>query len=280
MPFERTPIDRLLAEGVRDGVIAIARQASAAILKVYDSDFDVVRKADASPLTAADLAAHHCIVDGLAVLTPGIPVLSEESADTVTADRRRQWPRLWVVDPLDGTREFVKRNGEFTVNIALIDHGVPVFGVIQSPVGDVLWHGTPGAGAFRCDADGVRAIHVRTPATAPLRVAASRSHLDPRTAALMQRIGEVESIGLGSSLKFCRLAEGGMDVYPRFGPTSEWDTAAGQAILEAAGGAVLDPHGRPFRYNQRDTVLNGDFFALGDTALPWRDWLAGPPAAA
>lgn len=275
MPFDRPPIDQLLANGIREGVIAIARRASAAILKIYDSDFDVVRKADASPLTAADLAAHHCIVDGLSALTPGIPVLSEESADAVTADRRRQWPRLWVVDPLDGTREFVKRNGEFTVNIALVDDGVPVFGVIQAPVGGVLWHGTPGAGAFRCDADGERAIHVHRPAASPLRIAASRSHLDPRTAALMQRIGEVESIGLGSSLKFCRLAEGGMDVYPRFGPTSEWDTAAGQAILEAAGGAVLDPQGRPFRYNQRDTVLNGDFFALGDPSLPWREWLTG-----
>lgn len=273
MSVERMTIDRLLAEDVREGVIAIARRASAAILDIYDSDFDVVRKADASPLTAADLAAHHCIVDGLARLTPGIPVLSEESADTVTAERRRQWPRLWLVDPLDGTREFVKRNGEFTVNIALIDDGVPVFGVIQAPVGGVLWHGAPGAGAFRCDADGERAIQVRHPAASPLRVAASRSHLDPRTAALMQRIGDVESIGLGSSLKFCRLAEGGMDVYPRFGPTSEWDTAAGQAILEAAGGAVLDSQGRAFRYNQRDTVLNGDFVALGDTSLPWREWL-------
>ena len=262
-----------LPEAMRQGVIAIARDAAAAIIDIYESGFDVTHKADASPLTQADLAAHHCIVAGLQRLTPDIPVLSEESAHLVDAATRRSWGRLWLVDPLDGTREFVKRNGEFTVNIALIDEGVAVFGVIQAPVTGVLWHGTPGHGAFRCDGDGERRIRARAPASAPLKVAASRSHRDARTEALMARMGEVEPVGLGSSLKFCRLAEGAMDVYPRFGPTSEWDTGAGQAILEAAGGAVLDPQGRPFRYNQRATVLNGDFIALGDRSLPWRSWL-------
>jgi 3'(2'), 5'-bisphosphate nucleotidase len=260
--------------GVREGVLAIAREAAEAILRVYDSDFSVERKADASPLTAADMAAHRCIVDGLTRLTPEIPVLSEESAHTIALAERRGWPRLWVVDPLDGTREFVKRNGEFTVNIALVEDGVPVFGVILAPVGGALWHGAPGQGAFRRDGDAEHPVRVRAPARAPLRVAASRSHLDPRTAALMRRIGDTEPMAMGSSLKFCLLAEGGMDVYPRFGPTSEWDTAAGQAILEAAGGALLDPRGRPFRYNQRDTLLNGDFIALGDASLPWETWLA------
>src|SRR5690606_1186178 len=170
-------------------------------------------------------------------------------------------------------REFLKRNGEFTVNIALIDAGVAVFGVIQAPVGGAVWHGAPGQGAFRRDGDAERPIGSRRPAAAPLRVAASRSHRDPRTAALLQRLGEHETIGMGSSIKFCLLAEGGMDAYPRMGPTSEWDTAAGQAILEAAGGCVLDLQGRPFRYNRRDTLLNGDFIALGDPALPWRDWI-------
>ncbi|TYT23103.1 3'(2'),5'-bisphosphate nucleotidase CysQ [Luteimonas viscosa] len=260
-------------QALREDVLAIAQDAAASILEVYEGDFDVTRKEDASPLTAADLAAHHCIVAGLSRLTPEIPVLSEESTHAVPPDVRRRWPSLWLVDPLDGTREFVKRNGEFTVNIALIDHGVSVFGVIQAPVTGVLWHGAPGHGAFRRDAGGEHAIHVRRPAVAPLQVAASRSHRDPRTEALMARMGAVEPVGLGSSLKFCRLAEGGMDVYPRFGPTSEWDTAAGQAILEGAGGTLLDPQGRPFRYNQRDTLLNGDFIALGDPSLPWRDWL-------
>ena len=271
-------IDHATIQALREDVLAIAQDAAARILEVYERDFDVMHKGDASPLTDADLAAHHCIVAGLNRLTPDIPVLSEESAHTIALETRRRWPRLWLVDPLDGTREFIKRNGEFTVNIALIDHGLSLFGVIQAPVTGVLWHGAPGHGAFRRDAEGERALHVRRPATAPLQVAASRSHLGPRTIALMARMGELETAGLGSSLKFCRIAEGGMDVYPRFGPTSEWDTAAGQAILEAAGGALLDPQGRPFRYNQRDTLLNGDFIALGDPGLPWRDWL-GPEAA-
>src|SRR5690606_3028966 len=141
---------------MREGVIAIARQAAAAILRVYEDGFDVTHKADASPLTQADLAAHHCIVDGLAELTPDIPVLSEESAHLVDTTTRHGWRRLGRVDPLDGTREFVKRNGEFTVNIALIDEGIAVFGVIQAPVTGVPWHGTPGQGAFRCDNGGER----------------------------------------------------------------------------------------------------------------------------
>jgi len=263
------PVD----EALREGVIAIARDAGAAIMAVHDDDLAVRAKADDSPVTAADLAAHRCIVAGLAALTPDIPVLSEESAHTVPLAQRRGWSRFWLVDPLDGTREFLKRNGEFTVNIALIDAGVAVFGVIQAPVGGAVWHGAPGQGAFRRDGDAERPIGSRRPAAAPLRVAASRSHRDPRTAALLQRLGEHETIGMGSSIKFCLLAEGGMDAYPRMGPTSEWDTAAGQAILEAAGGCVLDLQGRPFRYNRRDTLLNGDFIALGDPALPWRDWI-------
>ena len=264
---------RLDLDRLREGIIAIARDAAARILAVYDSEFAVEHKDDKSPLTAADLAAHHCIVAGLERLTPDIPILSEESAEDVPAIVRREWRRLWLVDPLDGTREFVKRNGEFTVNIALIDDGVSVLSVVQAPVTGDLWHGQLGRGAFRRDGDDDVALHVRVPALAPLRVAASRSHRDPRTEALLQRMGDTEPVPLGSSLKFCRLAEGGMDVYPRFGPTSEWDTAAGQCVLEAAGGMVTDPRGRPLRYNQRDTILNGDFLALGDPQLPWRDWL-------
>ena len=261
-------------DALREGIIALAREAAARILAIYGSDFAVEHKDDKSPLTAADMAAHHCIVAGLEQLAPDIPILSEESAEDVPALVRRQWRRLWLVDPLDGTREFVKRNGEFTVNIALIEDGVSTLAVVQAPVTGALWHATKHLGAFRRDGDIDVALHTRRPATAPLRVAASRSHADPRTLALMESIGETEKVPLGSSLKFCRLAEGGMDVYPRFGPTSEWDTAAGQCILEAAGGVVIDPLGRPLRYNQRDTILNGDFLALGDPSLPWRQWLA------
>ncbi|HJW46646.1 MAG TPA: 3'(2'),5'-bisphosphate nucleotidase CysQ [Lysobacter sp.] len=264
---------REIDKALREEVITLAQDAAAAIIGIYDSEFAVEHKDDDSPLTAADLAAHRCIVEGLARITPDIPVLSEESAHEVSAIQRRQWQHLWLVDPLDGTREFVKRNGEFTVNIALIENGVAVFGVVQAPVTGVLWYGGATLGAFRREHGHEIALHVRAPASAPLRVAASRSHRDARTQTFIDRMGEVDPVGLGSSLKFCRIADGGMDVYPRFGPTSEWDTAAGQCVLEGAGGAVLDPEGRPFRYNQRETVLNGDFIALGDTALPWQQWL-------
>ncbi|UTA54028.1 3'(2'),5'-bisphosphate nucleotidase CysQ [Lysobacter soli] len=263
-----------LDAAIREDVIALAHDAASAILGIYDSEFAVQHKDDDSPLTAADLAAHRCIVDGLARITPEIPVLSEESAHEVPTATRRQWQRLWLVDPLDGTREFVKRNGEFTVNIALIVDGVAVWGVVQAPVTGELWHGAADIGAFRRQGSIETAIRVRAPATAPLRVAASRSHRDSRTQAFIDRMGETEPVGLGSSLKFCKLAEGTLDVYPRFGPTSEWDTAAGQCVLEGAGGAVLDPQGRAFRYNQRERILNGDFIGLGDVALPWREWMA------
>ncbi|MGY0618524.1 3'(2'),5'-bisphosphate nucleotidase CysQ [Lysobacter sp. A378] len=259
-------------QDLREAVIAVAQAAATRILDVYRSSFVVDHKADQSPLTAADLAAHHCIVAGLTRLTPDIPVLSEESKQLPATERLR-WSRLWLVDPLDGTREFVKRNGEFSVNIALIKHGVATWGVVQAPTSGAVWHGGGGLGAFKRGDDGIdQPLHVRRPATAPLRVAASRSHRDQRTATFIERMGPVEPVGLGSSLKFCRLAEGAIDVYPRFGPTCEWDTAAGQTVLEGAGGGVVDLKGRPFRYNQRDTLLNGAFIALGDTALPWRQW--------
>jgi 3'(2'), 5'-bisphosphate nucleotidase len=262
-------IDTTLGEGV----IAIAQAAGAAIMQVYAEGFSVQTKDDASPLTQADLAANRVIVEGLTRLTPDIPVLSEESAH-VPWEQRRHWRRYWLVDPLDGTREFIKRNGEFSVNIALIEDGVAVFGVIQAPVDGRVWHGGRGAAAYRREGDVQTRLHVRVPATAPLRVAASRSHRGERTEALLARMGEVEVVAQGSSLKFCRIADGALDVYPRFGPTSEWDTAAGQCVLEAAGGQVLAAHsGNPFRYNQRETLLNGDFMALGDPALPWREWI-------
>ena len=251
----------------RDAVIELARAAAAEILAVYDSDFAIEHKDDRSPLTAADLASHRCIVAGLQALTPHIPVLSEESKDLDIA-ARREWTTFWLVDPLDGTREFIKRNGEFTVNIALVVDGVATWGVIQQPVTGALWHGGAGLGAFIREGDaGDVAIRTRAPAAAPLRIAASRSHRDARTQAVLDALPGSEVVGCGSSLKFCRIADGGIDLYPRFGPTSEWDTAAGQAILEGAGGAVLGPDGRPFRYNQRTTLLNGDFIALGDLAL-------------
>ena len=260
---------------VREGVIDIAHRAGDAIMQVYADGFDVERKADDSPVTSADLAAHRVIVEGLAQLTPDIPVLSEESAQ-LPWEARRQWQRYWLVDPLDGTREFIKRNGEFSVNIALVDAGVATFGVVQAPVTGVVWHGLRGGKACRREGEREDVIVTRVPPALPLRVAASRSHRGVRTEQLLARMGEIELVAQGSSLKFCRIAEGTLDVYPRLGPTSEWDTAAGQCVLEAAGGVLLAADsGEPFRYNQRPRLLNGDFVALGDAALPWRDWVDG-----
>lgn len=255
----------------RTRCIDIACDAGAAIMRVYAQDFSVETKADNSPVTAADLAAHRIISAGLAALTPQIPVLSEEAAD-IPWSTRRTWTRWWLVDPLDGTREFIKKNGEFTVNIALIDAGVPVLGVVYAPALDYMVSAERGVGAWmRSDGVDVPLASAR-PAPAPLRVAASRSHLDERTRRVLERIGDHERLGLGSSLKFCRIAEGRADVYPRFGPTSEWDTAAGQAVLDAAGGCVLGLDGQPFRYNRGESLLNPDFIALGDPDLPWQDW--------
>jgi 3'(2'), 5'-bisphosphate nucleotidase len=258
-----------------EAVIDLARQAGAAILEVYAEDFEVMHKSDRSPVTAADKAAHHLLVDGLSRLDGGYPVLSEEAAKAPWAERSA-WPRYWLVDPLDGTREFVKRNGEFTVNVALIDGNDPVLGVVHAPALDYMVFAERGKGAYMRAANGqdIR-LQTRAPAEVPLRVAASRSHLDERTLAMLARMGEHERLGLGSSLKFCRIAEGRIDVYPRFGPTCEWDTAAAQCVLEEAGGAVIDTSGEPLRYNRRDSLINPDFLALGDTRLPWREWLDG-----
>ena len=262
-----------LTTDLRETVIAIAREASAAIMQVYAAGFDVVLKDDRSPVTAADLAAHQCIVDGLARLTPDLPVLSEEAA-AAPWEARQYWGAYWLVDPLDGTREFVKRNGEFSVNIALIYQGAPTFGVVMAPVTGIVWHAMRGEQAYRRQGAHDTVLRTRSPAQAPLRVAASRSHPSPRTQALLDRMGETRIIQQGSSLKFCRIAEGDLDVYPRLGPTSEWDTAAGQCVLHAAGGALLAADsGKPFRYNRRPSLLNGDFIALGDTALPWQRWM-------
>ena len=260
----------------RERCVTLACDAGAAIMRVYAQDFSVETKSDNSPVTAADMAAHHIISAGLAALTPQIPVLSEEAADIPWAIRS-SWTRWWLVDPLDGTREFIKKNGEFTVNIALIDRGVPVLGVVYAPALDYLVHAQRDVGCWmRSDGDDMPLASAR-PAPMPLRVAASRSHLDARTQRVLERIGEHEKLGLGSSLKFCRIAEGRADVYPRFGPTSEWDTAAGQCVLDAAGGCVLGLDGEPFRYNRGESLLNPDFIALGDPDLPWQDWIDGLP---
>ena len=248
---------------------ALARRAGAAILEVYAGSFAVQRKADDSPLTAADLASHRIIVAGLQELTPGIPVLSEESKELGWAVRQT-WERYWLVDPLDGTREFVKRNGEFTVNIALIENHVPVLGVVQLPVTGELYYGMAGIGSFLEPAPRAlpQPLETRAAPAVPV-IAGSRSHGGDAQAAVLQRLGAHELIAVGSSIKFCMLARGAADLYLRLGPTSEWDTAAAQCVLEQAGGAVVDFAGRPFRYNTKDSLLNPEFLALADPAVDW-----------
>jgi 3'(2'), 5'-bisphosphate nucleotidase len=250
-------------------LIPVAEAAGDAIMRVYQADFAVERKLDDSPLTLADLESQRVILAALAQLTPDIPVLSEESAAAPWSERRA-WRELWVVDPLDGTREFVKRNGEFTVNIALVGDHEPLLGVVAAPAIRVLYWGAVGVGAFRRSAGLEESIHV-SPRQRPLRVVGSRSHASAATTAYLERLderlGPHDVQGIGSSLKFCRVAEGAADLYPRFGPTSEWDTAAGQALLEAAGGAVTRLDGHRLRYNCRESLINGDFLACGDPGV-------------
>jgi len=250
-------------------VRAIARRAGAAILEIYAGSFAVEQKADNSPLTAADMAAHHAILDGLRTLTPDIPVLSEESAG-IPWSTRATWTRYWLVDPLDGTREFVKRNGEFTVNIALIEDHAPVLGVVLAPVSGELYFGLRDEGAFLERVRGAMPEPLSTRAAAqPPVVAGSRSHAQERTGAMLARLGEHRMMSMGSSLKFCLIAAGTADLYLRLGPTSEWDTAAAQCVLEQAGGAVLNLQGQPFRYNTRESLINPEFVAVGDPSVDW-----------
>lgn len=252
-------------------LVTLAEDAGEAILTVYRGDFDVSHKDDDSPLTAADLAAHRVIEAGLAELAPDIPRLSEEGGEVPPATRRG-WRRHWLIDPLDGTREFIKRNDQFTVNIALIEDGEPILGVVHAPALEASWYGAAGHGAFKRTGGGeAEAIHTGAAHADKPRVLVSRSHRTPEVDALLQRLPDYEPVVMGSSLKFCTIAEDEADFYPRLGPTSEWDTAAGHAVLAAAGGHVTDTAGAPLRYNAGDSLLNPHFLAFGD---PGHDWLA------
>lgn len=236
----------------------IARDAGAAIMDIYQSnDFDVQKKPDDSPLTKADLAAHNIICDGLRALDIQYPVISEESSDISWA-QRKHWCRYWLVDPLDGTKEFIKRNDEFTVNIALIEKGVPILGVVYAPALDAMYTGERDRGAFLND----KAISVVMQEPETLRVVGSRSHPSQETTDWLDALGKpYDMLAVGSSLKFCLVAEGKADIYPRLGSTSEWDTAAAHAVLSAAGGDVLTLSGAPLLYNQKEDYLNPHFIA-------------------
>jgi 3'(2'), 5'-bisphosphate nucleotidase len=233
-----------------DHVIEIARKASEEILKVYEkADLGVEYKADDSPLTEADKRAHELITRELENLDGNIPVISEESAD-IPFSERSSWKKLWLVDPLDGTKEFIKRNGEFTVNIALIENGEPVFGVISIPVRGHVYYGQKDGGAFFVDDSGAKKRPLKTDSSGRRPViAVSRSHLSPGDESLIASLG-AETISAGSALKFALVAEGGADIYSRFGPTWEWDTAAGHAVAAAAGAVVMGLRGEPLLYNK------------------------------
>lgn len=231
-------------------------------MEIYGRSTEVELKKDKSPLTAADRASHRIIEEGLLALRPDLPVLSEEGRD-IPYSQRKGWNAFWLVDPLDGTKEFIRRNGEFTVNIALIEKGSPVFGLVYSPALEKLYWGMKGRGAWLADGDGEpKAIGVRRKdPDSGLTVVMSRSHPSPELDAYLKTIKVSEVVSIGSSLKFCLVAEGEADLYPRFGPTMEWDTAAGQAVLEAAGGYVLNRQtGERLSYN-KESLLNPFFLA-------------------
>ena len=263
----------------------ICRKAGDAILEVYErSDHEIEAKEDESPLTAADLAAHRIIVDGLSELAPDTPILSEESQPPEYAVRRN-WARYFLVDPLDGTKEFISRNGEFTVNVALIEEGAPVLGVVFVPVKNVLyggWRTEDGRGAFverngERKAVKTRPLQPRLRDGKPLTVVASRRHgseaLAGCMATLERHFSNLDMKNMGSSIKLCLVAEGEADFYPRLAPTSEWDTAAAHAVVAAAGGQVVDMHFVPLHYNAKEDILNPFFYVIGDPTFPWEEIL-------
>lgn len=250
--------DTLLNRQSAEQIVAIAERAGEAILEVYRrADFGTRYKEDESPLTEADLAAHRVIIEGLAEVTPELPVLSEESSD-ISQARRANWEAFWMVDPLDGTKEFIKRNGEFTVNIALIQDGRPTLGVVHAPDLASTYWAVEGQGAFKKSQQGVEPISIGGELHMPVTVVVSRSHLRERDEAfieaLRERYDEVTLSPTGSALKLCLVAEGVADVYPRFGPTMEWDIAAAHCVVEQAGAIIETVDGEPLRYNKEELV--------------------------
>ena len=263
-------VDRQLLETV----VGIAVEAGRVILRHYGEETPIDYKADHSPLTVADRASHASIVAALRRVTPDVPVLSEESPAEEVA-RRREWSRFWLVDPLDGTKEFVKETGEFTVNVAYVSGSEPLLGVVHAPVSGVTYTGIAGTGAWRLSpGEEPVPIHVRRADVGRLTVVASRDHAGPLVDAFLGRISGARTTSMGSSLKFCLVAEGTADFYPRLLPTMEWDTGAAQCVVEAAGGSVTNLQGNRLVYNKAD-LRNSSFIAYGDGAVDWIEYLAG-----
>lgn len=257
-------------------IIEISKQAGEAILKVYNSDdFHVETKDDSSPLTKADLAAHRIIIDGLKQHFADIPRLSEESQG-ITFEQRKLWQRCFIIDPLDGTKEFIARNDEFTVNIALVENGKVLLGVICVPVFDQVYYAAKGSGAFKQIGDApAESIKVRSvpkvDGKEQLTVVGSRRHGLDSLQKLCQKLTNYQLISRGSSLKMCMVAEGKADFYPRLAPTSEWDTAAAQIIVEEAGGQLVKTDFSAMTYNQKESILNPHFLVLGDPQFDWKN---------
>jgi 3'(2'), 5'-bisphosphate nucleotidase len=245
-------------------VVTLARAAGQVVMEIYGELNPAVEyKSDHSPLTQADLVSHHTIEKGLLRLAPYWPVLSEESKE-IPFEQRKSWEYFWLVDPIDGTKEFLKRSGEFTINIALMERSAPILGVVFAPVFDKLYYGARGAGCWLADRGQVSQIRTARSGNGKTRVVVSRSHGsgEEDIGRFTGDAANCEFVSMGSSLKFCLVAEGVADVYPRIGPTMEWDTAAAQCLVEEAGGTVTDLEGNPMYYN-KPNLLNPGFIAKG-----------------
>jgi 3'(2'), 5'-bisphosphate nucleotidase len=257
-----------------DAVSATVALAARRVMAIYETDFDVTHKPDQSPLTSADLAAHDIISEGLARLEPGVPILSEEGAIPDFQERAR-WQRYWLVDPVDGTRGFAARSGEFTINVALVSAGEPILGVVAVPVQAICCAAVRGGGARLEHANGVRqAIRTRRLCEGQIVVLRSRRRRHAHVDRLLTRLGNARVIRASSSLKACLVARGLADVYPAFGTTCEWDTAASQCLIEEAGGTLTDLEFKPLRYNTSPSLENPSFIAIGDPHADWKSLLA------
>lgn len=251
----------------------ISEEAGKQILEIYETDFSVENKEDNSPLTAADMAAHNTICQALKKLTPNTPLLSEESSNISYAERQ-SWNQYWLIDPLDGTREFVKRNGEFSVNIALIEKQKSILGVIHIPVSGVTYSACLNNGACKHEpGKASKKIFARKTDQENITIAGSRSHGNQQQRDLIEKLDNPETLAIGSSLKFCLVAEGLADIYPRFGPTSEWDSAAAQCIVEESGAIVVDTNFKTLEYNTKESLLNPSFLVIADKEFNWSQFL-------
>ena len=250
-----------------DSLIKIAEEAGDSIMKIYETDFDHEKKKDNSPLTVADLASNKIICESLKNLTPKIPILSEENS-YIPFEERSLWNEYWLIDPLDGTKEFINKNGEFTVNIALIRNHEPIFGLIYAPALHKIFWGCKDHGSFmKSSKDKAKELFTSKQANKPIRVVSSRSHKSKDLSEFLNNLDDYIEDSLGSSLKLCLVASGEADLYPRFGKTSEWDIAAGHAIIKFAGGLITDMMGKDIKYNLKEDLINPNFFAACTLSL-------------